>query len=372
MPPLASSSAFNEVHTGVTFGFYARNGILGSAWALDQVERMAGANVRWVVLTPVVMQENAHTTRQYRDFEVTPSDHELYVLIERMHQAGLRVNLRPMLETQDGCGRLQVWFQPDRERIPGRASDHWARWFRSMTLRSVHYARIAQDTGCELYGLDSELDRTISMNDDWKRVIDAVRGVYAGPVTSCHTTHTGLIDFDRELEEADHWWRDLDMLQLSCYERGADRAGTGVEDMMAMLKPNVARFRRMAEAYGKPIAFGECGCTSSSSGAINPSGWTNESAYDGQEQANYLEAVIRTFSPEPWWNGLYWWKWDEQNDRPQFRTDPAGDKGFTVIGKPAEERMRLLYAELNRHSKPAYHREFTPPARVAKDERFQD
>jgi len=348
-----SSPAFTEIHTGVTFGFYARNGVLGSAWAREQVDRMVDANVRWVVLTPTVMQDTAHTTRQYRDFEVTPNDHELHTLIAYMHERGLRVNLRPMLETQDGNGRLQVWFQPDRERIPGRVSDHWARWFESMTLRSVHYARIARDTGCELYGLDSELDCTIHMNDQWKRVIEAVRGVYDGPVTSCHTTHTGLIDFDRELAKADHWWRDLDMLQLSCYEQGAEGPGTGVEEMMAMLAPQVSRFRRLAEAYGKPIAFGECGCTSSAGGATSPSGWTHESAYDGDEQANYLEAVLRSFAPEPWWNGLYWWKWDEQNDRPQFKTDPAGDKGFTVLGKPAERRMRRIYGELNHQTRKA-------------------
>ncbi len=367
-----NSPAFNEVHTGVTFGFYARNGVLGSPWAFEQVERMAAANVRWVVLTPTVFQETAHTTRQYRDFEVTPNDHELYRIIEHIHQHGLRVNLRPMLETQDGNGRLQVWFQPDRERIPGRVSDHWARWFESMTLRSVHYARIAQETGCELYGLDSELDRTIHMNAEWKRVIEAVRGVYAGPVTSCHTTHTSLIHYDQELERADHWWRDLDMLQLSCYERAAKQPGTSVEDMMALLAPHIPRFRRMAEAYGKPISFGECGCTSSAGGAMHPSGWTNEAAYDGEEQANYLEAVIRSFSPEPWWNGLYWWKWDEQNNRPQFKNDPAGDKGFTVLGKPAESRMRQLYGELNRHSKPAFHRDIQSVSTIAKATHFVD
>ncbi len=354
-----TSPAFTEVQTGVTFGFYARNGVLGSTWARDQVDRMVDANVRWVVLTPIVMQESAHTTRQYRDFEVTPNDHELYTLITYMHQQGLRVNLRPMLETQDGNGRLQVWFQPDRERIPGRISDHWARWFESMTLRSVHYARIAQDTGCELYGLDSELDRTIDQHGRWKQVIKAVRSVYDGPVTSCHTTHTGLIDFDKELSRADHWWRDLDMLQLSCYERASEQPGSSVEEMMAMLAPHVSRFRRMAEAYGKPISFGECGCTSSRGGAKSPSGWTSDATFDGQEQANYLEAVLRSFSPEPWWNGLYWWKWDEQNDRAQFKSDPAGDKGFTVRGKPAEERMRQLYGELNQQQKTPYLRNVT-------------
>ena len=144
------SPALTEVHRGVTFGFYARNGVLGSPWAREQVDNMLALNVNWVVLTPIVMQETAHTTRQYRDFEITPNDHELYEIIGYMRGKGMRVQLRPMLETQDGCGRVQVWFQPDRERIPGRVSRHWADWFQSMTLRSVHYARIARDTGCEL------------------------------------------------------------------------------------------------------------------------------------------------------------------------------------------------------------------------------
>ena len=67
--------------------------------------------------------------------------------------------------------------------------------------------------------------------------------------------------------------------------------------------------------------------------------WDNGGGYDGIEQANYMEAVISGFSAEPWWHGFFWWKWDEHNNRPQFREDPAGDKGFTIYGKPAAEVM---------------------------------
>jgi len=342
--------ALRELQRGVTFGFHARNGWFSTAQAAEEVARMASLGVTWVVLTPIVMQETAHTTRQYRDFEVTPDDREIAATIERIHAAGMRVCLRPMLETQDGCGRLQVWFSPDRERIPGRRSTHWADWFASFAARSRHYARLAQDTGCELYGLDSELDRTIDQHDHYRRVLDAVRGVYAGPVTSCHTTHCGLVDWERELQNPRHWWRDLDMLQLSCYEQGAAHGGAGVDEIAANLLPVRERFRRLAAAYGKPLSFGECGCTSSSGGAMHPSGWDADGTYDPSEQANYLEAVLRTFWDEPWWFGLYWWKWDEQLDRPQFRSDPRGDKGFTVWGKPAAEVMRRWFGRPERRA----------------------
>lgn len=336
------------VQRGVTFGFYARNGVLGSDWARREVDHMAELNVGHVVLTPTVMQENSHTTRQYRDFEVTPNDYELYQIIEYMKSKGIEVTLRPMLETQDGSGRLQVWFQPDRERIPGRASDHWKRWFDSMILRSRHYAKIAADTGCARYGLDSELDRTIQQADGWKACIAAVREVFSGTVTSCHTTHCGLIDWEKQMENPNHWWRDLDELQMSCYEVGADAPGWSVEQMIEKLKPGRDRFRKIAEAYGKPISFGECGCTCSYGGAMSPSGWKGEGGYSPMEQANYLEAVLSVFWDEPWWAGVYWWKWDEQNVRPAFSSDPAGDKGFTVYGKPAGEVMKQWFGREDR------------------------
>jgi len=337
-----------KVQRGVTFGFYARNGVLGSDWASREVDKMLELNVGHVVLTPIVMQETAHTTRQYRDFEVTPGDHEVYKIIDYMHSNGIEVTLRPMLETQDGNGRLQVWFQDDRERIPGRISDHWKRWFESMTLRSQHYARIARDAGCVRYGLDSELDRTIHHHDHWKQVISAVRGEFNGVVTSCHTTHCGLIDWEQEMKNPDHWWRDLDELQMSCYESGADAPGWSTEQMIQKLMPSRDRFRRIADAYGKPISFGECGCTSSFGGAISPSGWEGEGGYSPMEQANYLDAILSLFWEEPWWAGIYWWKWDEQNKRPAFSDDPAGDKGFQLYGKPGGEVMQRWFGRADR------------------------
>jgi len=70
--------------------------------------------------------------------------------------------------------------------------------------------------------------------------------------------------------------------------------------------------------------------------------------HGGEEQACFLEAIFDTFWPEPWWMGLYWWKWDEQNDRPNFRDDPRGNKGFTLDGKPAAEVMKRWYGKTDR------------------------
>lgn len=335
----AADAARAERRMGVTFGFNAVNGYFSSTAARLEVERMAALGVRWCVVVATVLAETATSERQYRDFALTPDDDELRRIIDLLQSKGIRAHLRPMLETHDGHGRTMVWFPPDRERIPGRVSRHRAAWFAGMADRTVHYARIAQQMGCAWYGIDSELDRMVEENDHWKKVVAAARSEFRGPIDSCHTP---IVDPAAELKRRDdHWFLDLDALTLCFYRPAATRAGATADEMTAHLtRESLPYYREVARLYPKPIWFGECGCTSSTGGALHPSSWRGDGRYDPAEQANYLEAVCRTFSPEPWWHGLYWWKWEEQADRPQFKNDPAGDKGFTLYGKPAAEVFR--------------------------------
>ena len=159
---------------------------------------------------------------------------------------------------------------------------------------------------------------------------------------------------DRLAADPNCWLFALDSLGCSNYDPATKKIGATVQEMMEGLKPHLERNRRFARIYGKPFYMGECGCASTSGAARLPYFWENEGGYDGQEQSNYLEAVIRLFGREPWWNGMLLWKWDEQNDRPSMRSDPAGDKGFTVDGKPAAELLsRWFRGELDLSADPA-------------------
>lgn len=339
-------NVFSGRHLGVTFGFYAKNGYFSSAKAREEVDEIAKTGANWVVLVVTVMQESAHATRQFRDFANTPNDLELKEIIDYIHSKGIRVQLRPMLECFDGEGRLSVSFLADRERIPGHTYDRCSRWFENMTARSVYYARIAEMTGCEMFCLDSELDRIIRFNDKWKEVIRRVREVYSGAVTSCHTIHTGVIDFEKELSKKDHWFYDLDALSISDYIKAGTEGGLSAEEMSNNMKAERDRLRRIAEMYGKPLLFGEIGCATVFGAARSPSAWNMETPYDEDEQANYIEAVMLTFADEPWWRGMYWWKWEEHVARPWMVDPSMSDRGFTVRGKKAQAVMKRWYETL--------------------------
>lgn len=307
---------FDKWHLGVTFGFRAKNGWYSTEEARSEARAIAQSGADWVVLVATVFQEHTYSTKQFRDFVLTPGDDEIIEMVGYLHSLGLKVQLRPMLETLDGAGRLQIWFPEDDingARIPGTRRSELSDWFSSMTERAVHYAKLAEKAGCEIYCLDSELDRLVAYNDRWKKVIEEVRKVYSGCLTSCHTTHLNLIDYEKVLSKKNHWFYDLDFLSLSCYHMAANYEMTK-EEMVKGFIPQVERFRGYAKSYGKPILFGEFGCN-----------------FDSERQADYMSTVLELFSKEDWWYGFYWWKWDEQVPRPK------GERWYPVKGRAGEK-----------------------------------
>ena len=295
---------------------------------------MAALGIEWICLVSTVMQDMMMSTRTYRDFAITPADDELRDLIGYIHGKGIKVMLRPMIECWDGTQRSHINFPADCEIIPGKPINYWGKWFDNYIDLTRHYTRLATRAACEGYCLDSELNQTVSQNSHWLRVVDAARREFKGHLT---TSMISTPQFIGQLADSGHWFFALDSVGSSMYCPAADKPGATVEEMVAFLQPVVAEYRAFAEAYRQPFYFGEIGCCATYGAARLPYFWKNGGGYDGQEQARYLEAAIRAFGAEAWWQGLFWWKWDEQNDRPQFRDDPTGDKGFTVYGKPAAE-----------------------------------
>jgi len=345
------SMSTTPIHRGMNFGFWARAGWYASPAAAEAVDRMADTGIDHVCVIVCVTADSVHSTRQYRDFVNTPSDLEVARLIERIHAKGMKTQLRPMLECHDGLQRFHVNFEDDGLIIPGHPFTYWQQWFASFEARCVYYARLARETGCAVYGLDSELDKTARKNELWKRVVAAVRAEYKGHLT---TSMTESCPIDRLLEKPDCWFRDLDSLGLSMYESlgrdDEDLAQLPVSTLASRVAHCVERDRKRAASLGKPVYFGEIGCCATKNATAKPYYWGHPGGYDGSEQARYFEALMTAYWEQPWWMGAYWWKWDEQNDRPQFRDDPRGDKGFTVWGKPAQEVMRRWFTRPERRA----------------------
>lgn len=365
--------AMNEFHRGMSFGFYAENGYFGSAEARAEVDAMAETGIKWVVLIPMVWQEGRYSPLQFNDYTRSQNDIDILDICDYIHAKGMRVMLRPMLECYDGTDRMYIDFENDVYRLPPRhgnpGNTYCSRWFESMKARTVYYARVAQRCGCEAFCIDSELDRmaAYAFNDYWKGILTAVREVYTGALGSCHTGNPNHgVRWDECLPRKDFWLYDLDFLQLSDYPRatpGYEDKTFDVETMVKCLEKRRDYWRKIAAEYGKPMMFGEFGCTSSRYGARSPA-VSSRAGYDGEEQANFMEAFFRVFWNEKWCRGFYWWKWENHTpkrpDAKEFaetahteahaevasekaapKNDPRMD--HVIKGKPAQEVLRMWY-----------------------------
>ena len=326
-------------HCGMNFGFKAPRGYFASAEGMAQPERMAALNIDRVALIVSVYMDHCASTNIYSDFIETPSDEEVQRIIERFHQAGIRVMLKPFLVLKDSL--WQGGFTPVEpyEITAGVFSSYREKWAASLRAMLSHYADLAQRCGVESICIGNEYHGVEHFTKEWREAVAAVRERFQGLVTS------DFVPFDRRKvpPQFGEWWHDLDFLSLSFYP-AFPKADASTEEIVESLQPDVLELRELCAAYAKPLVFAECGMRSTSFDPQGSSGYHGQGTYDGHIQGRFLEGVFAAFRTEPWWRGLVWWKWDEHQHRDNFFTDPAGVQGFTIDGKPAAQTLKRLYA----------------------------
>ncbi|MGX5681914.1 glycoside hydrolase family 113 [Schumannella luteola] len=321
---------------GMSYGYRGGRG----GYALADVERDAAEMASWgidsVALHVHLAQETFASTRLFADIRATASDEELVAAIGAFRSHGIRVMLKPMVESQDSAWQGSIRFPDDgNEQIAGIRTAYWAAWFASFTEWLAHYARLAERSGVEVFCVGCELVGTMDQSALWTTAIQAVRAEFSGAVTY-NTDHSAL-------HAPRDWFQGLDLLSISYYVSVASGPGESVEQMRATLAPLADELGEQAEALGMPVIFGEIGARSRVGTATLPWDYQTRAPYSGQEQADYLEAILSTFWERPWWRGLYWWKWEERQSRPLYREDPAGDTGFTLQGKPGQGTLSSWY-----------------------------
>ena len=330
---------------GATLGFMAGHGYYSSAQAKNQVKRMKETGVEWVCVVVTVWQEKFYSNVQFIDVELSPSDDEIIGIIGEIHKNGMKVYLRPMLQCLDGSMRMNIGFPRDDEVIPGRPMTYWRDWFANYQRLTRHFAALAERTGCEAYCMDSELNQTITQDAHWRKTIEEARKVYHGHLTCVMSAVKPVLDTKDNCP--DFWHCELDSFGLSAYPQvenyPLDGHTPSVDEMIEKMKIWNDQYIAFGEKYPKICYFGECG-TCSYHHASNAweaqcrglsTGFGQGLPYNEEEQANYLSAVLKVYGATNWWRGLFWWKWDEQLDRPSFRDDPAGNKDWTIYGKAA-------------------------------------
>lgn len=349
---------FNELICGTNFGFMAKRGYYAQKEVQRQPECMKEAGINWTTLNMNFCQTNYYSDKVYLDFEYSTGELELYEIVKRLHDNGVKVLFKPCLTPLDGAWMGKVCFPEKGElsQIQGVNVDYWKKWFHSFTEAAKYFSDLSEKIGMDALILGAEYFGTEGQNDYWEKVIEESRKLYSNPITYEFT-------FASRKQHDLNWIKSLDFLSYSYYPPACkpnmevldstwnpdaeSNPVLSVEDMVNYLKPRRKRITSICERFDNmPIVFTEYGVRSAHGCVMQPFNFMWDTRYDGQEQADYMEASFQTFYELPQWMGLFWWKWDETQNRPQYHGDLNGDRGFTIQGKPAEAVMRKWVSKL--------------------------
>lgn len=318
---------------GFTYGWGGSRGQYRSEKALVSQDKLYDIGINWMCLAFTVMQKSFSSTEIYFDYRNTVTDKDITYAINRAHDRGIKVCLKPVINCSDGIWRALIDF-PDSDMM--EKDVYWEQWFEFYSAFMCHYAEIAEDTGCEMLCIGCEMSGTERKEKEWRELIKKIRSIYSGPLV--YNTNHGR-------EEEVRWFDALDYIGTSAYFRVGKVPGDTKENMLAVWKEVGIDMKNLSEKLKKKIIFMEIGCRSAKGCAMMPWDFVHtEFERSEEEQANFYDSCLTAFHDADWFAGAFWWDWSvEIYDTLE---EAKEDKGFNIHMKKAEEVLKSWYAKL--------------------------
>ncbi len=224
------------------------------------------------------------------------SDDRLITLTTLARDAGLEVVLVPTIGDFRGLSRGDIRM---------RTESDWREWFRQYEQFVSDVAGLATTSGASGLTIGMELRRTVAREHQWRAVAEAARSRFGGWLTYAATWD----DYQRV-----QWWDAVDYVGVQAYfELGAPPEGTTESERQRFLRNNWRPIRDgmegVSRAFDRPVLFTEIGYQSRVDGTERPWDWREEGESDDSLQADAYTAAFQTFWNQPWFAGMYWWKW---------------------------------------------------------------
>ena len=305
----------DEQFCGMTWGWTGVRGTWATPEAEHSLSKLVGLNVNWVGIAFGALQATAQSTDIRFGEQPTVTDEEVRWAIRESKAQGLKVCLKPVVNVADGTWRAFIGFFD--EEVPGEPS--WADWFASYSRFLVHYARIAEEEGCEMLCVGCEMVQSDRRELEWRALIAEVRAVY-----------TGLLAYncDKYQEDRVTWWDAVDIISSSGYYP------------MGHWDAQLDRIEAVVSRENKPFFFMESGCPSRAGSSARPNDWALEGAPSEVEQAEWYRDALDTCAKRPWVQGFMLWDWPA---RLYALDDAAHNDDYCIYGKAAEAVVRQHY-----------------------------
>jgi hypothetical protein len=281
--------------------------------------RDTGAN--WIAICVWWFRDNVDSTVIEPDYtRYSASPESVIHAIQKSHELGMKVMLKPMVDLRDGTWRGEINSSSD--------------WFNAYQGFINFWAGIAQQYNVELFSVGCELKNTVSEAASWRSIVQDVRNHhYSGPLT--YSANHGQ-------ERNVSWWDEVDYIGIDAYYALTNSDDPSLDELKTSWKNRADSIEvwRNNNWPNMDIIFTEAGYQSVN--GTNRTPWyTDPSTHpiDMLEQANCYEAMLSQCRQRAWWRGVFWWNWE---------TSPDGggpdDPYWTPQNKPAELIMSTHYS----------------------------
>jgi hypothetical protein len=311
----------NFTYGGITHTSWSQ-GEYSSAAGKTSQDALAASGSNWAGVLVTWYQANA-TANTIASSSGTPTDSDVVAAITELHNQGLKVMLKPHVDSLDGSWRGT--FQPTDVNA----------WFASFTSFITYYAIMAQSNGVEMLCFGTEYaDLSGSANQaKWDTVIAAIRNVYTGKLAYAANATYSTDEFTSV-----SFWDKVDVIGLDAYFPLTNHADPTLAELVATWSNNkngeniLADVTNFKSAYPTtPLIFTEIGYRSVAGTNETPWDYSFTGAVDGIEQQNCYEAMYEVWSQHPTvMTGNFWWDWEVTP------TVLSTDTNYPAWNKPAE------------------------------------
>jgi hypothetical protein len=329
--PLSPNNIFQtpDFMKGMNYAGFSSE-VFASPESDQAIDDLLQINANWMAINIFWYQGSKSSVRIERNPQKTVSDASLVHLIRYAQAKGFKILLKPMVDAMDHTWRGD--FEPDS----------WASWFASYTDFIMHYAQLANKHNIDLFCIGCEYPmKEKVVHAGWEKLIAQVKVMYSGPLTYA-ANFNGNGSYRKV-----SFWESLDYVGIDAYFSVARKKAGSVKHMRRRWKRVGRRIGKWLrrKAPNKPVIFTELGVTSVEGGAMKPWVYDHLDKPNWQEQANYYEAFFHAFQKRDWFEGAFWWWWDNPSTG-DFINDPNGKHQFSYSprGKEAQAILAAYYA----------------------------
>lgn len=207
----------------------------------------------------------------------------------------------------------------------------------------MDYARLADSLNVEMYCIGTEMKAmALQKPGYWLNLIKQVRNVYSGKITyAANWDSYDSIGF----------WDTLDYIGIDAYFPLSEAKNPDMTSLLAAWQPHQQAIQSFSEKYDKSVLFTEWGYENEDYAGETP--WNasgretengrpkNDNHINNKAQVSLYEATFQTFWEEPWFAGVFVWRWS-----------PAGELNrgiptynYSPKGKPAEQALKKWFGK---------------------------